>query len=232
MANTIHDATALASLAPAKTVTNAVPADIVLIHTDTEARIDSRLLAQGFGNRHKSVMNLIDRYADSFKTHGQLTFKKSVGKREHGGGNAERYALLNEDQVYFLLTLSRNSETVVSLKSKLVKAFSTARRAADLRKTEYLPGYHGLHNVFQTLASGSTHASRVHQNVNKLLNKFVGIGAGQRTTAEPPKQALMIIALQEATQAAQNATDHRDGYQRIKHRLNTLQRLLLGSEPS
>ncbi|MFZ4702617.1 MAG: Rha family transcriptional regulator, partial [Candidatus Methylumidiphilus sp.] len=85
--------------------------ELALTTTATEARVDTRLLAHGFGNKHKAAMALIERYSDRFKSFGQLTFKKEVGKRKQGGGNAERYALLNEDQAYFLLSLSRNNDT-------------------------------------------------------------------------------------------------------------------------
>ena len=112
------------------------PQDLALTTTTTEARIDSRLLAQGFGNKHKAAMALIERYSDRFKRLGILPFKKAV---INGRGQPERYALLNEDQSYLLLSLSRNTDTTVALKSKLVQAFSNARRAADMRKSEYLP---------------------------------------------------------------------------------------------
>ena len=86
-------------------------ADLALTTTSTMARIDSRLLALQLDNRHKAVMTLI-----------------------------ERYALLTEDQSYFLLSLSRNTDTVVALKSMLIRAFGQARRAADLIKPSICPG--------------------------------------------------------------------------------------------
>jgi len=196
---------------------------LTLSSTTTEPRVDTRLLALQLSNRHKAVMTLIERYSDSFKAHGQLAFKKTVGKRKQGGGNAERYALLNEDQAYFLLSLSRNTDTVVVLKSKLVQAFGTARRAADLRKTEYLPGYHELHNTVHALANGSPNEKHVHVNVNKLLNKFAGIEAGQRAHAALPQQALLIVGQMVASKAAQSATDHHEGYRCIKSNLQALQ---------
>jgi hypothetical protein len=167
-------------------------------------------------------MTLIERYADSFKAHGQLAFKKTVGKRKQGGGNAERYALLNEDQAYFLLSLSRNTDTVVTLKSNLVKAFGNARRVADIRKTEYLPQYHQLHDRLGALAAGSSNAQRVHQNVNRLLNKFSGIEPGQRANAALPQQALLIVGQLVAANQALGATDHHDAYPRIKNSLQAL----------
>ena len=119
--------------------------------------------------------------------------------------------------------LERNTETVVALKSKLIKAFGDARRAADLRKAEYLPQYHQLHDRLGTLAAGSLNERHVHTNVNKLLNKFAGIEPGQRANAALPQQALLIVGQLVATNQAQGAADHHDGYQRIKTGLTALQ---------
>jgi len=201
----------------------AAPNDLALNTTTTEPRVSTRILALQLGNTHKPVMALLDKYLNSFKAHGHVLFKKADGERKQGGGMAERYALLNEDQSYFLLSLSRNTDTVVALKSKLIKAFGNARRAADIRKAEYLPGYHDLHDTMHLLANGSPNERFVHVNLNRLLNKFAGIESGQRASAALPSQALLIVGQLVATKTAQAASDHRDGYQRIKSSLQALQ---------
>ena len=66
--------------------TDSAGAVVTLTTTATEARIDSRTLAEGLRNQHKAVLTLLDRYFDVFKQHGQLTFKKEVGERKQGGG--------------------------------------------------------------------------------------------------------------------------------------------------
>ncbi len=121
-------------------------------------------------------------------------------------------ALLNEDQAYFLLSLSRNTEIVVELKSKLITAFSEARRAADMRRTEYMPTYHAAHDRIKALAAGSSSARFQHMNFNKLLNKVAGIEAGQRASAPVPKQALLIVGQMLATVAMQSARNGREAY--------------------
>ena len=222
--------TGAATTAGIKTITKRTHALIVaqvvdelaLTTTTTEARIDSRLLARQLGNKNKPVIALIDKYLTRFKAHGQVLFKKADGDRKQGGGMAERYALLNEDQAYFLLSLSRNSETVVNLKVKLVKAFGAARRAADMRQNEYLPGYHAIHDQIKVLANGSPNERFVHMNCNKALNKFAGLESGQRSSAPVPKQAMLIVAQIVAARAMQSAHDHRDGYQRVKQSLLAL----------
>ena len=195
---------------------------LTLTTTAAEARIDSRALAEGLRNQHKAVLTLLDRYIDVFKQHGQLTFKKEVGERKQGGGNAERYALLNENQAYLLLNLSRNTEVVVALKSKLITAFSEARRMADQRQTEYLPTYHRLHDTVHQLAGQSANEKFVHMNLNKLVNKTAGLEAGQRPQADLSQQAMLIVAQAVAIQAMQGATDHHDGYQLAKRSLSAL----------
>ena len=196
--------------------------DFALTTTATEARIDSRLFATQLGNKHRHVMALLDKYLVTFKRHGHVSFKNADGERRQGGGKAERFALLNEDQAYFLLGLSRNTEIVVAFKSRLITAFSEARKTADMRRTEYLPTYHRLQDAIHAAAAGSANERCVHINVAKLLNKTVGIETGQRAAAPVPKQALLIVGQMMAAQDMQSALDHRDGYQRVKQSMLAL----------
>jgi len=92
-----------------------------------EPRVDSRLLAEQLDNKHKNTIALIERYLVKFKEFGLLAFQteaRPVGR--HGGGDV-RFALLNEDQAFFLLSLSRNTDRVVELKASLIMAFREAR---------------------------------------------------------------------------------------------------------
>ena len=212
--------------APAKNFTNSTADStgnvLVLTTTATEARIDTRLLAGQLGNKHRHVIALLDKYLDLFKQHGHVSFKNADGERKQGGGKAERYALVNEDQSYLLLSLSRNSETVARLKSRLIKVFGEYRRAVDMRQNEYLPGYHAMHDQIKVLANGSPNERFVHMNCNKVLNKFAGLESGQRSSAPVPKQAMLIVAQIVAARAMQSAHDHHDGYQRVKQSLLAL----------
>ena len=203
-------------------VSHADANNFALTTTATEARIDSRLFATQLGNKHRHVMALLDKYLVTFKRHGHVSFKNADGERRQGGGKAERFALLNEDQAYFLLGLSRNTEIVVAFKSRLITAFSEARKAADMRRTEYLPTYHRLQDAIHTAAAGSANERCVHINVAKLLNKTLGIEAGQRAAAPVLKQALLIVGQMMAAQDMQSAFDHRDGYQRVKQSMLAL----------
>lgn len=90
--------------------------DIPVIRNGSkEPRVDARLLAKELRNKYKSVSVLIERYKAKFKEFGHMTFEMSRGSRKQGGGTPEKVYLLNEDQAFFLLSLSRNSDHVLSI---------------------------------------------------------------------------------------------------------------------
>lgn len=198
-------------------------APLALVTVKDIPRIDSRILAESLGNKHKAIMSLVDKYQAELKRLGHLTFQMSDGARKQGGGKAERVALLNEDQAFFLLSLSRNTARVVELKGRMVQAFSTARRNAQQRKDEYLPEYHHLHDRIKELASGSDKGEFLHMNMNRLINKVTGTQAGQRSRAPV---GTLTIAQSVALAALAGAVDHREGYARAKSALGTLHNLL------
>lgn len=198
-------------------------APLALVTVKDIPRIDSRILAESLGNKHKAIMSLVDKYQAELKRLGHLTFQMSDGARKQGGGKAERVALLNEDQAFFLLSLSRNTARVVELKGRMVQAFSAARRNAQQRQTEYLPEYHALHDRIKALAGDSDHARFVHMNANRLANKVAGIEAGQRHTIPV---AMLTAVNHVAALAMAGAADHHQGYARAKAALGTPQDLL------
>jgi len=184
---------------------------LALTTTTTEARIDSRLLAHQLGNQHKNTMELAAKNLAALEAFGKVAFKTEP-LPDSRTGQKERYALLNEDHSFFLLALSRNTPRVVGLKVRLVKAFGEARRAADLRRTEYLPGYHIVHDRIKVLSNGSPNERFHHTNINRLVNKVCGIEAGQRAAAPVPKQGLMIVSQMLIAVAIQPAKDSKEAY--------------------
>lgn len=194
-----------------------------------EPRIDTRLLALQLGTKHQSTFELLKNHRVDFEELGKVRFETGASPGSKTG-QTERFAMLNEDQSYLLLTYSRNTVRTRQLKVKLVKAFSEARRAAGQHGAEYLPTYHQLHDELHALAAGSDHERHVHMNVNRLINQTVGLEAGQRCTAPMPKQSMLAVAQAVATKAARGATDHRVGYQRIKTAMVALSAATLGLE--
>ena len=114
---------------------------ITLTHTENEPRVDSRQLANQLGAKHKNPMALIERYLANFAEFGVVPFQTEKPLAGTAGGRPERFALLNEDQAFFLLSLSRNTDRVVDLKADLIMAFREARYgyaclALEARKQE------------------------------------------------------------------------------------------------
>lgn len=188
-------------------------------------RVDSRVIAEYLGIKHKNVREMIQRYKADFRGHGKVPFQTEALP----SGQYQKFALLNEDQAYLLLTFSRNTANVRRLKSQLVKVFSNVRKAAELRHTEYLPTYHGLHDRVAELAGNSPNARFAHMNVNKLVNKHVGIQSGQRHAVNYPQQALLIVLQEVASQAMQDAADHKTGYAQAKSTLQHISATLAAS---
>ncbi|MEN8220589.1 MAG: hypothetical protein ABFS56_30410 [Pseudomonadota bacterium] len=73
-------------------------------------------------------MKNISKYSDEFQALGLLRFENDAVKIEgQRGTKYHKYALLNEDQAVFVLTLSRNTPEVVQLKLDLTMAFKKTR---------------------------------------------------------------------------------------------------------
>ncbi|MNX50891.1 Phage regulatory protein Rha [compost metagenome] len=203
------------------------PDDIALtLHpVKGEQRIDSRVLAQHLGNQYESMSKLLTAYADDFRELGILRFQ--IGEIQ-GRGQPGKYAMLNEDQAYLLLTYSRNTAKVRALKVRLVLAFREARQAQDLTQVEYLPSYHALHNEIHALAGRSPNERFFHMNVNKLVNKAIGVGAGERGRMDVPRKSMLIAAQYVASTAMHGAADHHEGYAQARDALERFGATLLG----
>lgn len=85
---------------------------------------DSRDLSEVMEVEHHNAIALIRTHVASFEEFGILAFETEEIK---GRGQPEKFAILNENQCYLLLTLVRNSKATVPLKTRLIAAFSRAR---------------------------------------------------------------------------------------------------------
>jgi hypothetical protein len=99
---------------------------------DGELVVDSRLIAERLGIEHRSFLENIDTYQTQIEqAFGVLRFQ-TAKPISPSGGRPARYALLNEDQATFLMTLSRNTDEVIVLKIELVQKFSKAKQLLKL----------------------------------------------------------------------------------------------------
>ena len=177
--------------------------DISVINLSGELRADSRTFAPKMDLRHRQLMDNIRKYQSKFEELGLLPFEKEARPEgQHGGGDVV-YALLNEDQAYFLLTLSRNTDAVVSAKLALVKAFRNARSQIATNEVARMEGKKArleetsaIKELVQYATDqGSQSAKMYYVNITKMTNKLLGIEAGKRDTL--PADVLAKIGMVE-----------------------------------
>lgn len=206
------------------------PADssnvIPLVTHKQEARVDSRVIARELGIQPGNLLETIYKYQAEIEDFGLLPFKTEAVKIPGARGTKhQRYALLNEDQAYFVLALSRNTASVVKLKAKLVLAL---RRYRDGQQAgaDYLPFYHALHDEVDAMADRARQAGSTapnwcfHKNVNALINRTFGLESGQRQRWSA-KQRLLVtsaqaVALEVLRLATAEGLDHHQAYDRAK----------------
>lgn len=197
---------------------------------DGDPRADTRVLACHLELEHRSVFALVREHRADFEELGVLRFEIAKPTPGSVGGRPSQFALLCEDQAFLLLTFSRNTPRVRSLKLRLVKAFGEARRRRNLWDDEYLPSYRALHDEITELSQGSINERFVHMNVNKLINKIVGVESGQRATLTLGTHSLLVVAHTTAELAMRGAVDHRDGYARAKGALHRLRAIVVDAQ--
>ena len=168
-------------------------------------RVDSRLLANHLDTRHRTILENIDKYIVELQELNALPFETEKGIALVTGGfaKATRYALLSEDQCYFVLTLMRNNDKVVRLKLNLVKAFSNARKQIAERDMVRLEGKKVRRSetdaikdlVSYAKAQGSTTADKwFYINLTAMTNKIMNVKAGQRDVMDSRQLQLLKLA--------------------------------------
>lgn len=212
--------------------------DIELKSINSEFRIDSRLLAPELDHRHRNIFANIIKYQERFEKLGVVLFEKArvetaMGERE------QSFALLNENQCYFLLTLMRNTEKVLDAKLKLVIAFDNARSQIALRDIARIEGKavrrtetDAIKDLVQyATAHGSSNAKMYYANITKMTNAALGIDAGQRDVLEHKKlqqikvaETIIEIAIRDGLKAG---LDYKEIYKLCKDRVSSIATILL-----
>lgn len=199
------------------------------------ARIDSRVIAESLGIQHDNQIQSLETHQAHFERLGVLRFQTEKPPAGTKGGRPVRFALLNEDQAYFAVTLSRNTARAVEVKFRLVKAFGEARQHQHTHDDQYLPFYHLAHNATRQMANhASNHGSMVpegvfHSNIERMINKAMGIEAGQRDSLDAAQCNAISTAYQLVNVAIADTltggNGHEAAYQEAKRRVNDFVRL-------
>ena len=203
--------------------------ELSIVQLKSELRTDSRLLAGFLDHRHRTILENIDKYNAELKSISGLPFETGT-LETRGGIQSQRFAMLDEDQCYFLLTLMRNNERVVAAKLALVKAFKNARAQLALRDVVRLDGKLARKAETDSIkllveyasANGSKSANRYYTNVTKMTNALLGIESGQREALDVNQlkqiailESVVDIAIRDGVKAE---LPYKDIYQLAKER--------------
>lgn len=158
-----------------------------------EAFTDSMIIAEGTGNDHHAVQQLISTYEDDFRDFGKLAFEM----RPMLSGQKSKIYLLSEEQATFLISLMKNNKTVVAFKKELVRQFYDMRRFILERQSEewQITRKYGIITrksetdtlkvlVEYAMEQGSKHADKLYTVYSKLANKVIGIRNRDNATVE------------------------------------------------
>jgi phage regulator Rha-like protein len=210
-----------------------------IIQIKKELRIDSRLLAGQLDHRHRTIFASITKYQKELASLSLMRFETEAVKVEgERGYKIQKFALLTEDQCYFVLTLMRNNPNVVALKLKLVKAFRDARKQIANRDMARLSGKQVRRDetdaikelVEYATANGSKNAQFFYPNITIMTNKVIGIDKGQRDTLDT-RQLCVLQMIETSIRIAigdglREQLPYDDIYLLCKDRVSELQPLL------
>jgi phage regulator Rha-like protein len=115
---------------------NNVFLDSIIELIDDELRISHRVVAEKTENQEVSIRNLINKYRKQFESLGKVYFKNEAIKNSKNRVNEKVTYFLNEIQSTFLMTLLKNSETVIDFKLTLTKEFFRIRDILNQRITQ------------------------------------------------------------------------------------------------
>lgn len=183
---------------------------LALTVVDGTPLVDTRIIATGFGVQHQTTRELVDKYSEKFQAFGLLRFETEAVKRDGDRGTKfEKFYLLNEDQTYFLLTLTRNTAQVVDLKQRLVQAFSEFRKAQPKAapKPRQLPRKHYqlLQSEVDEVAKWTAQPGRAKAAVWEYLRKIGGVENVRYFPPHKMTEALSVLVnLKKRTRAFVN----------------------------
>lgn len=106
--------------------------DLVERTEDGTLATTSLIIADGTGNQHKNVLELIKRNQTDFEDFGPIAFETRKGAPLPQGGFAKSttVAVLNREHAMFAMTLFRNNDIVVDFKKRLIHAFVALEQRA------------------------------------------------------------------------------------------------------
>lgn len=154
---------------------------------------NSKIIAEGTGNQHHAVREIIKKYKTDIEDFGTLF----ISNEESTGDRPMEVYYLNEEQATFVITFLRNSKIVVKFKKELVRQFYAMRKFL-IEKQSQLWNDTRIANkenrlketyVIKLLVGyakeqGSTHSDKLYMTYTKLAKTVIGGSRDSLTASE------------------------------------------------
>lgn len=124
----------------------------------------SLVIADGTGNEHRAVLQLVKNNIKDFEEFGRVAFEMQPFKTA-GGVQERKVALLNREQATLLMTYMRNNDVVRDFKKRLVRAFS------EMEKRLSAPALSGPELVTRALIEAQNMLEEKDQQIKELAPK-------------------------------------------------------------
>jgi predicted transcriptional regulator YheO len=203
------------------------------------------IIAEGVHNDHYNVMRLLNKYSN------RKILSDFETRKVSRGGRPVTYAILNEEQTTFLITLMNNSDVVVDFKERLIKAFykmkNTLLQIANNKQNEEWLTCRGagkdVRNQATTIIDsfikyaekqGSQSPSRYFTNISKMENKALFIVTEKYPNLRDVMNKRQLSFIQSADTIASEAIIegmkkemyYKDIYKLAKQRVEELSKLI------
>lgn len=121
----------------------------------------SLVIADGTGNEHRAVLQLVKNNIKDFEEFGRVAFEMQPFKTA-GGVQERKVALLNREQATLIMTYMRNNDVVRDFKKRLVRAFS------EMEKRLSAPALSGPELVARALIEAQNMLEEKDQQIKEL----------------------------------------------------------------
>ncbi|MDO4251529.1 MAG: Rha family transcriptional regulator [Moraxella sp.] len=106
-------------------------------------------VANGTGNEHRAILQLIKKHMGRFSKYQRVSFEMRPFAT-NGGTQYKRVAILDERQAYLLMTMLKNTQRVLDFKEALVDAFIHARSLLQTGTMNLLHQHAILHTILDS----------------------------------------------------------------------------------
>lgn len=144
---------------------NAISHSMLVDHDEQgNAFTTSLVIADGTGNEHRAVLQLVKNNIKDFEEFGRVAFEMQPFKTA-GGVQERKVALLNREQATLIMTYMRNNDVVRDFKKRLVRAFS------EMEKRLSAPALSGPELVARALIEAQNMLEEKDHQIKELAPK-------------------------------------------------------------